>query len=101
MTTLARLTVERAEAGLDHDAAAVPAWQWDAWWSELAPLCPSRLAVVPVKQRNALRVEILPSRDPRCSQKSPDGRGLAWLLSGGDPLSYGVCCEAKCPRVSL
>lgn len=97
MISAARLAIDRAEAGLPAHVADVPAFQWRIYWAELAPLCPSRLSVEPVRQRNALRIEILPSTEPRCSRKSPDGRGLAWFLSGGDALAYGACCESGCP----
>jgi hypothetical protein len=45
---------------------------------------------------NALNLEVGAAAD-RCSLQSPDGRGLAWLLSGGSKLAYGVCCAAACP----
>ncbi len=32
----------------------------------------------------------------RCTRKSPDGRGFAWLLSGGSVLAYGLC-KMPCP----
>lgn len=47
---------------------------------------------------NALNVEI-GAPVPRCNRKSPDGRGLAWLLSGGDSLSYGHCTPRACPAI--
>ena len=45
---------------------------------------------------NALNIESCFFPKPRCYLKSPDGRGAAWLLSGGDVLAYGVC-DADCP----
>ena len=48
---------------------------------------------------NALNVEIGAAAD-RCSLQSPDGRGLAWFLSGGSKLAYGTCCASACPRRS-
>lgn len=98
MISLARLLLDRAAVGIPVDVTTVPSFQWDIYWRELARLCPSTIQPRPAKQRNALRIEILPDSGPRCSRRSPDGRGLIWLLSGGDPLSYGVCCERACPR---
>lgn len=102
MMSLARLALERVERGLQPDLDVIPSWQWAIYFEELSPLCPSSLAVVAgrdfARQRNALRIELLPSTAARCSRRPPDGRGLAWLLSGGSPLSYGACCAAKCPR---
>ena len=49
------------------------------------------------RRANALNIEI-GSPLPRCTRKSPDGRGLAWLMSGGSPLSYGHCTPLACPR---
>jgi hypothetical protein len=100
MVSIATLVIERADAGFRptvRELEGVPHFQWDIHWEDLAVLCPSQVPVVPRPQRNALRIEVLPSREPRCSQKSPDGRGLAWLMSGGDPLAYGMCCRAGCP----
>lgn len=34
---------------------------------------------------------------PRCVQQAPDGRGAAWLASGGSVLAYGTCCVTGCP----
>lgn len=103
MISIASLTVARAAAGLEIDIDAVPPWQFAIWHDELSPLCPSRLALQPGsdyrRQRNALRIEIVPSSS-RCSRRSPDGRGLAWLLSGGSPIAYGECRVAKCPRAA-
>jgi hypothetical protein len=100
MTTIAQVVIDRAASGLNvsADLDAIPAAQWDVYWEDLAPLCSSTIRPVPVKQRNALRIELLPSTKPRCARRSPDGRGLAWLLSGGDPLSYGQCSREGCPR---
>jgi hypothetical protein len=46
---------------------------------------------------NALNLEVGQAAD-RCSLQSPDGRGLAWELSGGSKLAYGACCASACPR---
>lgn len=48
---------------------------------------------------NALNVEIM-TPSPRCRQQSPDGRGSAWILSGGAPLAYGTCCRSSCPGLA-
>lgn len=99
--TLAQLVIDRSAAGLNvtaQDIESIPAVQWEVYWSDLSALCPSRLMPEPVRQRNALRIEVLPDSEPRCSRQSPDGRGLAWFLSGGNPLAYGACRERGCPR---
>jgi hypothetical protein len=99
-TTTARLTLDRAEAGKAPtlaDLDVIPAFQWRIYHEELARLCPSRLEPEQTRQRNALRIEILPDGH-RCSRRSPDGRGLAWLLSGGSVTSYGRCEVSACPR---
>ena len=102
MMSLARLVLERLQRGLSADLDVIPPWQWAIYFEELSPRCPSSLAVVPgedfARQRNALRVELVPSTAPKCSRRPPDDRGLAWLLSGGSALAYGACCAAKCPR---
>lgn len=98
----ARLALERVERGLPAELDIIPPWQWALYFEELSPLCPSSLAVVAgedfARQRNALRVELVPSTGPRCSRRSPDGRRLSWLVSGGSALAYGACCAAVCPR---
>lgn len=94
------LVLDRAAAGLrptGSELASVPPWQWRINWAELAPLCPSAVKPLPVRQRNALRIEVLPSTEARCLQQSPDGRGAAWFLSGGSPLAYGECRRRACP----
>lgn len=98
----ARLALERVERGLPAELDLIPPWQWAVYFAELSPICPSALRVVAgedfARQRNALRVELVPSTGPRCSRRPPDGRGLSWLLSGGSALAYGSCCAQKCPR---
>lgn len=101
MLTLAQAILDRAAAGhsvAQPDLESVPAVQWEIYWDELSKLCPSTIAPEPIKQRNALRIELLPDSGPRCIRRSPDGRGSVWLLSGGSPLAYGRCCAAQCPR---
>lgn len=79
----------------------VPPFQWDIWFSDLAPHCPDRLRDgTPMSlQRNALRCDFAwNDAAPRCGVRSPDGRGLAWVLSGGSPLAYGKCDANQCWR---
>lgn len=64
------------------------------------PTKPCRSLLEPSLERrrvNGLNIEI---GTPllRCSRKSPDGRGLAWLLSGGSMLAYGHCNPNICPE---
>lgn len=93
----------RSRLGEDHRVtrdwrASVPHWQWlTADFGEFAAGCHDRREVgVPRRPGNALNVE-MGAPAPRCMQKSPDGRGLTWLMSGGSVLAYG-CCANPCPR---
>lgn len=100
MISLAQLIEDRSKAGLPvlDEFEQLPAWQMQARWTDLAPLCPSRLALgVERRPANALCMEVGQPL-PRCAEKSPDGRGRLWLLSGGSPLAYGPCKCACCPR---
>ena len=101
MITLAQLIVDRAEAGASvlDEFTKLPAYQLRERFEDLAPLCPSRRCL-PIERRpgNALNVEI-GAPLPRCAMRSPDGRGLAWLLSGGSLLAYGTCDRSRCPRL--
>ena len=102
MISLARLTLDRAEAGLDvsSELAAVPAAQWDVYFPELLRVCPDRREMgVERRPANALNLEI-GAPQARCLQRAPDGRGLAWLWSGGELLAYGCCDRGGCPRRS-
>lgn len=74
---------------LDRYGVEKPAPAVDACRSHIEPRLERRPA-------NALNIEI-GSPLPRCTRKSPDGRGLAWLLSGGSPLAYGHCTPLACP----
>ena len=66
-------------------------------FGEYSAGCPDRIDLgVERRPANALNVEIGQPM-PRCQQQSPDGRGLAWLWSGGSPLAYGQCCRSACP----
>lgn len=102
MISMAQLILDRAEAGLDVRAAfeALPGFQLQLRFDELSPLCPWRVALgVPRRPANALNVEV-GQPAPRCRLRCPDGRGDAWLLSGGSPLAYGYCSIRGCPRLA-
>jgi len=61
--------------------------------------CPHQMDIdVERRPGNALNVEI-GAPLPRCNRKSPDGRGLVWLMSGGSPLAYGNCTPLHCPTL--
>ena len=79
----------------------VPAHQWacpGGHWPELATHCANR---VEVKQEsrfmNRLSINVM-SPLPRCLYRSPDGRGLAWLKSGGEVEAYGRCEQSACEK---
>jgi hypothetical protein len=79
----------------------VPHGQWalpGGWWSELSVHCANRVEV-PVEPRfmNRLSINVM-SPTARCLFRSPDGRGLAWLKSGGEVLAYGRCEQGQCER---
>jgi len=76
----------------------VPAWQWAGdYWPDLASRCPLRVAVGDgARSSNRLHLDPLTPAD-RCGDQSPDGRGRAWLDSGGSPLAYGRCARGGCP----
>lgn len=103
MISVAQLIQDRRDAGLSVCAEfnVLPAWQLRLHFSDLAPACPQR-EQPPVERRraNALNVEV-GAPMPRCKWKSPDGRGLAWLLSGGSILDYGLCALRGCPRTEV
>lgn len=46
---------------------------------------------------NGLVIEATGAALPRCALRAPDGRGLRWLLSGGDSAAYGICRPEQCP----
>lgn len=79
----------------------VPASQWavnGGWWPDLSRHCPSRVQpAVERRPANALNVEI-GTPMARCLERSPDGRGLVWWMSGGSVLAYGVCTQRACCR---
>lgn len=72
-------------------------WQLDLRFAEVATVCRHRLAVErQPRPGNRLCIEhVAPA--PRCVQQAPDGRGAAWLASGGDVAAYGACCPTGCP----
>ena len=100
MISLAQLILDRVAAGTNalEEFAQLPAWQMDLRWDDLAPHCPSRIQPELARRpANALNVEIGEPRK-RCALRSPDGRGMLWILSGGSALAYGQCDKRECPR---
>lgn len=79
----------------------VPANQWAAdggHWNELAKHCCNR-AEIPQEPRFMNRLSIYRMQPyARCLFRSPDGRGLAWLKSGGPLEAYGRCEQRHCER---
>lgn len=61
--------------------------------------CPNLIEIA-VQRRpgNALNIEIGTPAD-RCKLKAPGGPNMAarWLMSGGDPLAFGLCSRSTCP----
>lgn len=81
--------------------ADVPPWQWAGpLWPELAQHCGARAkAEWPAYNSDdafGIRPEV--GLAPRCLMRSPDGRGMAWLQSGGPLADYGACSRSRCPR---
>ena len=80
---------------------AVPAWQWQVtggWWPDLAMYCRNRIEPNLLgRPVNGLNIEI-GAPAARCLYRSPDGRGLLWLMSGGSALAYGICEQSACER---
>lgn len=100
MISAARLILDRVARGVAptrEELAALPSVQWEVYAADLVPHCPAR-RTLPVERRpgNALNVEIGEPL-PRCMEQSPDGRGSAWMLSGGSLLAYGACDASSCP----
>lgn len=79
----------------------IPAQQWadpNGHWRELSEHCCQRVEVQEeprfMNRLGFYRIQPL----PRCLFRSPDGRGLAWLKSGGEVESYGRCEQRHCER---
>lgn len=101
MISLARLTLDRHAAGvmLPAELDAIPPYQWRIYLTELAPLCPQqKYPADNAKNPSALHIDAMEPH-ARCTEKSPDGRGLIWWLSGGSLMAYGPC-DSDCPRVN-
>ena len=101
--SLASLVIARADAGQMTEAefVSVPPFQFKIYFAELSAICPSLVKMgVERRRANALNIEIGAPLS-RCSEQSPDGRGIAWVLSGGTYLSYGVCGSRTCPRAEV
>lgn len=80
---------------------AVPSWQWRGpFWPELALHCGARVVAPLTPYNSDDAFGICPERglSPRCLSRSPDGRGMAWILSGGSVADYGACSQRRCPR---
>lgn len=93
--------VAAEESGSTLAMDCVPPWQFAIWFEDLRRFCPDRLPAPRwEKQRNALRIEFVHSPEPRCSRRSPDGRGNAWVASGGSSLVYARCDACECPRIN-
>lgn len=100
MASFALHLVVAAQQGhnITQQVSTVSPWQFETYFTELSPHCPDRVEPeVTRRPANALIIEFSGGR-PRCLQQSPDGRGLAWYMSGGSVLAYGVCSCASCPR---
>jgi hypothetical protein len=80
--------------------ASIPAWQWatpGGHWPDLSQYCCNRKQPdTPRRPGNVLNIEV-GTPAPRCLFQAPDGRGLAWMLSGGSVLAYGLCLQSNCP----
>lgn len=108
MPTAAFMVLEWIDAHPDASPAdrtsavcSVPPNQWallGGHWNELARHCGNR-ATVPEEPRFMNRLSINRMTPlPRCLYRSPDGRGLAWLRSGGEVVAYGMCEQSHCER---
>lgn len=101
MISSAQLALDAAQAGegglfLIRRYADIPPYQWRIRFADLAERCPHRVTLgIERRPANALNVEIGQPM-PRCSLRAPDGRGLAWVQSGGSWLAYGTCSAGEC-----
>lgn len=79
----------------------VPAHQWaldGGFWPDLSKHCCNRVEIHQEPRfMNRLSINVMTPL-PRCLYRSPDGRGLAWLKSGGEITAYGLCEKANCER---
>lgn len=82
----------------------IPTWQWalpGGYWNDLAPHCCNHV-VIHEEPRFMNRLAIYRITPlPRCLYRAPDGRGLAWLKSGGPLEAYGRCEQRYCERANL
>lgn len=109
MMTMAAAILDRIGATPGMSAAArasavesVPRWQWlGPFWRDLAQHCRHRACVElsPYNSDDAfgIRPEADKTYAPRCLRRAPDGRGLAWMASGGSLADYGECRSRGCP----
>ena len=89
------LTAEQKRALL----AGVPQQQWavpGGHFDDLAQHCCNRVEIRREPRfMNRLSINVM-APQPRCLFRSPDGRGLAWLKSGGELEAYGRCEQDHC-----
>lgn len=89
------LTAEQKRALL----AGVPQQQWSVpggHFDDLAQHCCNRVDIRREPRfMNRLSINVM-APQPRCLFRSPDGRGLAWMKSGGELEAYGRCEQAHC-----
>ena len=108
MPTIAREVLDDIERHPDLSSsqkqallAQVPSQQWaspEGWFNELSVHCANRAEIRQEPRfMNRLAIYAL-SPLPRCLYRSPDGRGLAWLKSGGEVEAYGRCEREHCER---
>lgn len=78
----------------------VPPHQWalpGGHWQDLSKHCPNRVEFKQSEPRFMNRLGFYRMTPlPRCLFRSPDGRGLLWLKSGGPLESYGLCEQEHC-----
>lgn len=72
-------------------------WQVELYFDQVAAICRHRLEARQERRPGTRLVVEHVAPLARCVQQAPDGRGAAWLTSGGSMLAYGVCCLAGCP----
>ena len=72
-------------------------WQVELRFGEVAAICRHRIEARQESRPGTRLVVEHVAPLPRCVQQAPDGRGAAWLASGGSVLAYGTCCVTGCP----